>query len=76
MKCTCIICFKELDDLNEMFGDNRGFHPSGGLEFITYGHYGSTVFDPMNGDSLHLVICDDCVKNELNLRRIKKEVKQ
>lgn len=76
MKCTCIICFRELRDFNETTGKDRGFHPIGGLEFITYGHYGSTVFDPVNGDSLHVVICDTCVSKELKFGRIKKEIKQ
>lgn len=72
MKCTCIICFRELDDFNETTGIDSGFHPIDGLEFVTYGHYGSSVFDPVNGDSLRLVICDTCVREELKLGRIRK----
>jgi hypothetical protein len=34
----------------------------GGIAFITYGHYGTTFFDPMNGDRLQIVICDECLK--------------
>lgn len=38
-------------------------HPIGGLHFRTYGHYGSRVFDPMDGKgtTLDIAICDECV---------------
>lgn len=38
-------------------------HPMGGLHFQTYGHYGSRVFDPMDGKDtrLDIAICDECV---------------
>lgn len=29
--------------------------------FLSYGHYGSTVYDPMSGDSIDIVICDLCI---------------
>lgn len=35
--------------------------PMGGLHFLTYGHYGSTVFDPMDGSKLNIAVCDDCL---------------
>jgi len=36
--------------------------PYAGTTFISYGHYGSTVFDPMNGTTfLELNICDECL---------------
>lgn len=36
--------------------------PIDGLAFMTYGHYGSGHFDPMNMNSfLELSICDECV---------------
>lgn len=60
-KCYCIKCDKELDNLAYEYGE-KGFQPMDGLDFFTYGHYGSTVFDPINGDSLHIVVCDECVK--------------
>lgn len=36
-------------------------HPMGGLHFQTYGHYGSRVFDPMDGTALDIAICDECI---------------
>lgn len=51
---NCFKCDKELEEFAYL-------HPSGGVHFYTYGHYGSTVFDPVNGDSMHIYICDECL---------------
>lgn len=56
MKCKCIVCKTELDNL-----DDNGNQPSGGTEFTTHGHYGSSVTDFMDGTMLALNICDPCV---------------
>jgi hypothetical protein len=53
----CIACGKSLLNLA-----TEGYQPSGGLAFQTSGHYGST-FDPMDGSTLEIVVCDDCVNN-------------
>lgn len=57
-KINCCGCDIELDQIS----CTKGYHPVGGLEFLTYGHYGSTQFDPMDGSTLRLVICDECVE--------------
>lgn len=57
----CIICNKELENL---FEDEN--HPAGGTSFITYGHYGSTAFDPMDGTYLEINICDECIQKNKN----------
>jgi len=54
----CIKCGAELH--NHM--DGQGHQPSGGLSFTTWGHYGSTFFDPMDGSALQVAICDGCVE--------------
>ena len=36
--------------------------PSGAVEFITPGHYGTAVFDPMDGSALAINVCDDCLR--------------
>jgi hypothetical protein len=54
---TCIRCEKIMRNYAQ-----TGFHPCGGLAFHTRGHYGSAYFDPMNGDCLEIVICDECVE--------------
>ncbi len=54
----CIVCKADLEDVSMGF-DNQ---PYGGLEFTSYGHYGSTAFDPMDNTFLAVNICDDCIK--------------
>ena len=53
----CLVCRKPL--ANACPGVEN--QPRGGLEFTTSGHYGSTAFDPMNGEQLTINICDDCL---------------
>lgn len=69
---NCIACSKTLENLDYTLRDGKSVevHPMGGLHFRTYGHYGSTVFDPMGtGEYLDVAICDECVlKNMGNVR--------
>lgn len=66
-KIACFCCDKLLDNMHYEMKDRYVYvHPMGGLHFQTYGHYGSTVFDPMDGSSLDIAICDDCVKKNYN----------
>ena len=53
----CIVCDKSLDKIID-------FQPSGGLHFFTYGHYGSAVFDPMDGSTLNIFVCDNCLSQK------------
>lgn len=60
----CIICDKELDNMHykSRLKDSYVYvHPMDGLHFQSYGHYGSSVFDPMDGSSLDIAICDECL---------------
>lgn len=52
----CIVCKVDLENVGT--GENQ---PYGGAEFFTYGHYGSTIFDPMDGSKIILNICDGCI---------------
>lgn len=54
-----INCFKCNKKMESLFEDE--LHPSKGIHFFSYGHYGTTVFDPMDGSTLNIVICDDCL---------------
>lgn len=54
----CIVCAKKLKPAV----DNELNQPNDGLAFCTYGHYGSTFFDPMDGSQLEINICDSCLK--------------
>lgn len=58
--CFCIKCNKKLANITDDLENT--LQPNDGLAFITYGHYGSTVFDPMNGDSMQIAVCDNCLK--------------
>jgi len=42
--------------------DGVEVHPYNGLAFRTFGHYGSTVFDPAGMTVyLDIVVCDACI---------------
>lgn len=67
MKTNCIICDTEVENWDEAYPERKEtIHPIGGTVFRTYGHYGSTVFDPMDASYLEIVICDPCLKDRLN----------
>lgn len=53
----CIVCDKDLENWEY----TNSFHPLDGLHFKSYGHYGSAVFDPMDGSSLDIAVCDECL---------------
>lgn len=59
----CFVCGQELD-LAVPLRETELPHnqPSGGLALETRGHYGSTVFDPMQaGRTLEIAVCDGCM---------------
>lgn len=65
----CIVCEKPLKNVDEG-SDNQ---PYCGTEFTSYGHYGSTIHDPVSeklagGDPIALVvnICDTCILRALD----------
>lgn len=47
--------------MDRVFNGGHELQPSEGLHFNTTGAYGSTSFDPMDGSSLNIIICDDCI---------------
>lgn len=57
----CLVCSKELETVDST-SDKVVEQPSGGTNFSTRGHYGSTVFDPYSNELLSINICDDCLK--------------
>jgi hypothetical protein len=51
----CFICATEYTAL--------GVEPTpDGVWFRGYGNYGSTLFDPMDGQYLDILVCDDCLR--------------
>lgn len=55
--CKCIACQRPMTNIAE----DGTLQPSGGTAFQTRGHYGSTVFDPMDGSLLEIAVCDGCL---------------
>jgi len=62
----CIVCAKVPESVENGIYDNFINTPYAGTVFTSEGHYGSTVFDPMNflGRScrLEITVCDECLK--------------
>jgi hypothetical protein len=56
MNINCIVCDVELENWG-VYPDKTVVHPIGGTVFRTYGHYGSTVFDPMDASYLEVLVC-------------------
>ncbi len=54
----CFVCGEHLTEVDEE-GINQ---PHGAQTFVSGGHYGATLFDPMDGSWLELNICDECIK--------------
>lgn len=57
VKTICLKCEKELENI----GGSAAVQPMDGLAFGSRGHYGTAVFDPMNGDAIEIVVCDQCL---------------
>lgn len=53
----CIACGRELRNID----DTAGNQPYNGTAFQTHGHYGSTIFDPLDGHFLEINVCDACL---------------
>lgn len=58
----CFGCDKELDNWDYERNGRQSYHPMGGLHLMSYGHYGSAVFDPMDGSTLNIAVCDECLR--------------
>lgn len=61
----CFKCGKELEPVLPGREPDELHQPYAGTRFISYGHYGSTVFDPHVWDDassfLEVNICDECL---------------
>lgn len=56
----CIVCGKVLE--SAMNDSSVGHIPYEGTLFTTEGHYGSTAFDPVDGTTLSITVCDTCLR--------------
>ena len=55
----CIVCGKELENI---FGEESDNQPYEGTAFQSEGHYGSTIWDPMDRAYIEITVCDDCLR--------------
>lgn len=63
---NCIVCDKELRNVGSLPKGADLNQPNGATTFMTHGHYGSTVFDPMNPSVwLEINVCDDCLTERI-----------
>lgn len=53
----CIACGRELRNID----DTAGNQPYTGTAFESHGHYGSVIFDPMDGHYIEINVCDACL---------------
>jgi hypothetical protein len=60
----CLVCDKDLPSIyGEKHEEYGGINqPYGGVTFSTHGHFGSAAFDPDDGTTIEVNICDDCLK--------------
>ena len=66
MKTNCIVCNTEIENWDIAYPEDKPqVHPIDGTVFRTYGHYGSTVFDPMDASYLEVVVCDECLRSRM-----------
>jgi hypothetical protein len=63
----CVVCGIALH--NVFHGDSIN-QPSGGLAFMSQGHYGSTLYDPFSDEFLELNICDGCLAKASSALRV------
>lgn len=54
----CIACNAAVESIDDSYINS----PYKATAFQTEGHYGSTIFDPMNGTYLELNVCDECLR--------------
>lgn len=66
----CIVCKTPLENVFE--DDTSVNQPHGGVSFQASGHYGSTVFDPMDRTYLTISVCDDCLVGSANEGLVRK----
>lgn len=68
----CIRCGKQLKQCmnKEPVAESFENQPYNGTAFYTNGHYGSTVFDEMHGETIEINVCDTCLLDAAKEGRI------
>lgn len=70
----CFCCDKKLEceKYNEAFPEQIGIVYDATF-WVSYGNYGSRIYDPMSGDeNLEIVICDECLKKAADKKRVRR----
>jgi len=63
IETICIVCDETL--VNIMGDYEDGVQPDAGTSFSTYGHYGSTITDFMDGTVTTICVCDVCLSEAI-----------
>ena len=68
----CIRCGKQLYQVSKEAPVTESFQnqPYNGTAFYTSGHYGSTVFDEVFGETIEINVCDTCLLDAAKEQRI------
>lgn len=53
----CICCDRPMENIMR----KTGHQPMDGVSFYSEGHYGTSFFDPMDGSSIQIAVCDPCI---------------
>lgn len=74
MTLPCIICETPLPGVDDEYVKRMteadeirplpANQPYGGTAFMSHGHYGSTAFDPMDGQYIEINLCDPCLQEK------------
>lgn len=64
MSVNAVKCFRCDAELENVMS-RESIQPMGGLAFRSYGHYGTSVFDPMNDTYVEIAICDVCLRENV-----------
>ena len=70
-KTNCIICDKELALFTST---DKQEQPMGGIEFASYGAYGSGIYDPLKESRIFMSICDECAIEKVKSGHIKGDI--
>lgn len=65
---SAMVCIRCDDPIEAIFPDT--YQPYAGTMFHSLGHYGSTVFDPMDGSEISIILCDKCLVSAMRRSQV------
>ena len=69
MSVEALPCVRCDSPLENVFDDAEN-QPHAGLAFTSAGHYGGTLFDPMDGSYIEISLCDKCLAKMRDAGRV------